>query len=70
MVRKGGEGKEGGAGLTPSPQASCMILVESLNFSRRWDGRALAEAQRSKSPVKVGCTHAVAEPCIFPLAAP
>lgn len=33
-----------------------MILVESLNFGRRWDGRVLAEVQRSKLLVKVGCT--------------
>lgn len=57
MVRKGGEEK--GSGPTPLPQTSCMILVESLNFGRRWDGRALAEVQRSKFPVKVGCTGLV-----------
>ena len=55
MGRKEGEGKEGGSGLTPLPQTFCMILVESLHFGRRRDGRALAEVQRSKSSVKVGC---------------
>lgn len=45
MVRKGREGKEGGSELTPLPQTFCIILVESLNFGRRWDGSVLAEIQ-------------------------
>lgn len=51
-----GKGREGaGSGLTLLPQTSRTTLVESPNFGRRCDGRALADVQRSKSLVKVGC---------------